>query len=84
MTIVKTAISLRESLFDRVDALAQELDIPRSHIFVLAVEEFLQRHENRKLLEELNEVYEEIQDREEEIYQARMREHHRKMVEGQW
>jgi len=84
MTIVKTAISLRESLFDRVDALAQELDIPRSHIFVLAVEEFLQRHENRKLLEELNEVYEEIQDREEEIYQARIREHHRKMVEGQW
>jgi metal-responsive CopG/Arc/MetJ family transcriptional regulator len=84
MTIVKTAISLRESLFDRVDALAQELDIPRSHIFVLAVEEFLQRHENRKLLEELNEAYEEIQDHEEEIYQARMREHHRKMVEGQW
>jgi predicted transcriptional regulator len=84
MSTVKTAISLRKSLFERVDELAQELDIPRSHIFVLAVEEFIQRYENRKLLEAINEVYEEILDREEEIHRDRMRQQHRKMVEGQW
>lgn len=84
MSTVKTAISLQESLFERVDALAQELDIPRSHIFVLAVEEFLQRYENRKLLEGINAVYGEIREREEEIYRDRMRQRHREMVEGEW
>jgi predicted transcriptional regulator len=84
MGTVKTAISLRESLFERVDALAQELDIPRSHIFVIAVEEFLQRHENRKLLEEINEAHEEILAHEEELHRDKMRKRHREMVEGRW
>ena len=84
MSTIKTAISLRESLFEQVDALAQELDIPRSHVFVLAVEEFLQRYENRKLLEAIDEVYEDIRDREEEVYRDGMRRRHRRMVEGQW
>ena len=84
MAFVKTAISLRESLFERVDAVAQELDMPRSHVFVLAVEEFLQRHESLKMLEELNEVYGDAEERQEEVHKRRMREHHRKAVEGQW
>ena len=84
MSTVKTAISLQESLFKRVDQLAQELGIPRSHIFVLAVEEFIQRYENRKLLKTINEAYEEILDREEEQLRDRMRQVHRDMVEGQW
>jgi predicted transcriptional regulator len=84
MSTVKTAISLKESLFRRVDQLARELDMPRSHIFALAVEEFIQRYENRKLLNTINEAYEEILDREEEHYRDRMRQYHRDMVEGQW
>ncbi len=84
MSTVKTAISLQASLFEQVNTLAQELDIPRSHVFVLAVEEFLQRYENRKLLEAIDEVYDDIRDREEEIYQNHMRQRHRRMVEGQW
>jgi predicted transcriptional regulator len=84
MSTVKTAISLQESLFKRVDQLAQELDMPRSHIFVLAVEEFIERHDSRKLLETINEAYGEMLDREEERYRSRMRQHHRDMVEGQW
>ena len=84
MSTVKTAISLRESLFEQVDALAQELDIPRSHVFALAVEEFLQRYENRKLLEAIDEVYDDIRTREEEVYRDRIRQRHRRMVEGQW
>jgi metal-responsive CopG/Arc/MetJ family transcriptional regulator len=84
MSTVKTAISMRESLFERVDALAQELNMPRSHVFVLALEEFLERYENRKLLEAINEVHDDLRDREEEIYRDQMRRRHRKMVEGQW
>jgi metal-responsive CopG/Arc/MetJ family transcriptional regulator len=37
MATVKTAISLQESLFEQVNELAEELQMPRSHLFVLAV-----------------------------------------------
>ena len=56
MATVKTAISIRKSLFEQVNNLAEELEVPRSQLFVLAVEEFIKRHQNRKILETLNEV----------------------------
>ena len=39
---------------------------------------------NHKLLKALNEAYENVPDREEAGYQARMREYHKKMVEEEW
>ncbi len=84
MVNVKTAISLQKSLFERVDDLAQELQVPRSHLFVLAVEEFIQRHENRRLLEALNDAYDDVPDSDEQVLRDRMRQRHRELVEGQW
>ena len=49
MEHVKTAISLHKTLFEQVEALAHEMHISRSRLFVLAVEEFIRRHENRRL-----------------------------------
>jgi metal-responsive CopG/Arc/MetJ family transcriptional regulator len=84
MATVKTAISLQESLFEQVNELAEELQMPRSHLFVLAVEEFIKRHENHKLLETLNEVYDDLPDSDERALRDRMRQQHRQLVEGQW
>ena len=84
MANVKTAISLRRSLFEQVDALAQELQISRSRLFVLAVEAFIQRYQNRKLLEAINEAYGDLPDSEERALRDKMRQQHRRMVEGQW
>lgn len=84
MTNVKTAISLQESLFEQVNDLAQELQVSRSHLFVLAVEEFIQRHENRRLLEALNDAYDDVPDSDEQALRGRMRQRHRQLVEGQW
>jgi metal-responsive CopG/Arc/MetJ family transcriptional regulator len=84
MANVKTAISLQRSLFEQVDALAQELQISRSRLFVLAVEAFLQRYQNRQLLEAINEAYGDLPDAEEQALRDRMRQQHRRMVEGQW
>ncbi len=39
MTSIKTAISLEESLFKQAEDLARELQIPRSHLYALAVAE---------------------------------------------
>ena len=84
MANVKTAISLQRPLFEQVDALAQELQISRSRLFVLAVEAFLQRYQNRQLLEAINEAYDDLPDAEEQALRDRMRQQHRRMVEGQW
>ena len=84
MTTVKTAISIYKSLFNQVNDLAEELQIPRSQLFVLAVEEFIKRYENRKMLETLNKVYADVSDPNEERLHKRMRRQHRQLVEGQW
>jgi len=84
MASIKTAISLQESLLDKVDALAQELDISRSRLFVLAAEEFIQRHKNQELLEAINIAYDDSPDPEEEMLHQKMRNRHRRLVEGQW
>ena len=84
MASVKTAISLQQSLFEQVDALAQELEISRSRLFVLAVEGFIRRYQNRQLLEAINEAYADLPDPEEQALRDKMRQQHRLMVEGQW
>ncbi len=84
MATVKTAISIQESLFDQVNDLAEALQMPRSRLFTLAVEEFIKRYENRSIFEALNEVYDEAPDSGEEALQEGMRRQQRQLVEGQW
>ena len=84
MTTVKTAISIQKSLFEQVNSLAEELQMPRSQLFVLAVEEFIQRHHNRNMLRALNEVYADAPEPDEDALRQRMRQQHRQLVEGQW
>lgn len=84
MATIKTAISIQESLFDQVNDLAEELQIPRSQLFALAIEEFIKRHENRSIFETLNEVYGEAPDSDDEALQQGMRRQQRQLVEGQW
>ena len=40
MTSIKTAISIEESLYEEVTALANAMQIPRSKLFAIAMEEF--------------------------------------------
>ena len=84
MATIKTAISIEKPLFEEVDLLAQELAVPRSHVFVLAAQEFVQRHKSRKLLDALNEVYDDTPDLSEENLQAPRRAKHLKLVKDQW
>ncbi|MCJ7529870.1 MAG: hypothetical protein MUO64_02410 [Anaerolineales bacterium] len=57
MSQVKTAISLRGVLLKEADDIAQELKVPRSQLFSLALEEFIRRYRNKKLLEQINAAY---------------------------
>ena len=84
MASVKTAVSLRKVLFDRADALARKLKIPRSRLFAMAMEEFLRRQENQELLERLNASYAEGEGEDEREFRRRMRHHTRELLEGEW
>jgi len=81
---IKTAISLDESLFEQVEALAKEMNMPRSRLFALAVREFIERHENEQLLEAINAAYEEGPDAEEQALQEAVREQHGRMIREEW
>ncbi len=84
MPNVKTAISLKPELLEKVDSTAQEMEMPRSRLFVLAVEEFLQRRENERLVEAINKVHGEFRDPNEEANMIAMRRKQRKLVKGTW
>ena len=55
---MKTAISLPDEIFKEIEEISKECACSRSHVFVMAIREFLDRRKSRKLLEALNEAYE--------------------------
>lgn len=83
MANVKTAVSIEERLFERAEALAREMRISRSRLFVLALEDYIRRRENQRLLKEINEAYGEAPDEAEQSLRRRMRRTQRQMVEGE-
>lgn len=84
MSNVKTAISLDEALFHEVEGLAQELKIPRSRVFALALEDFIRRRQNQRLLQENNTACEGLPEPGERNLVRGMRRRHWKIVEGEW
>ncbi len=84
MANVKTAISMQPSLFEQAEALAREMHISRSRLFTLAVEDFIHRYENQRLLEHINAAYADTPTPDEHALLRRMRRQHRQMVEGEW
>ena len=60
-------------------------EISRSRLFVLALEEYIKRSENRELLEKINAAYSDEPDPEEEALLLRhIKREHRRLVEGEW
>ena len=57
MAQVKTGISLDAELFEAAERLAQELHLTRSALYARALEELIERHRSKELLDELNAAY---------------------------
>jgi len=84
MTSIKTAVSIQKELFDQAETLAHEMNVSRSRLFVLALEDYIRRYQNQRLLREINAAYEDELNPSEVGYLQRMRRQHRKVVEGEW
>ncbi len=83
-TTIKTAISIQKTLFEQAEDLAQQLHMSRSHLFGLAIETFVKNHQNKILLDEINQAYSDEPDQNEKVLLSKMRSQHRKLVEGEW
>ena len=84
MSTIKTAISIDESLFEQAEALAQDLKVSRSRLFVLAMEDYLRRHHNREILEQINAAAEDQSDTAEQARLTQMRHLQRQLLHGEW
>jgi len=85
MAQIKTAVSIDETLFADAERAAAELQLSRSGLYALALKEFLERQENRRLLNELNTVYDGSPDPDTEALLRGMRERRKRLaVEAPW
>lgn len=85
MANVKTAISLEESLFEKVETLAHELNLSRSRLFVLALEKFIRDYQDQQLFDQINQAYTEAPpDQTEQQHLQQISRQHRRLVEGEW
>ncbi|MBI4765590.1 MAG: CopG family transcriptional regulator [Deltaproteobacteria bacterium] len=78
---VKTAISLNEELFLKVNQLADDLHISRSRVFTLAVQDYVKKQENQAMLARLNEAYKDSPVEEERKISKSMRRKQKRLIE---
>ncbi|MGO9275767.1 MAG: hypothetical protein ACLQOO_36925 [Terriglobia bacterium] len=84
MAMVKTAISISAGLFKEADAMARRLRVPRSRLFVMALEDFLERYRNRLLFERLNRAWSTPLDSSERKLLDETASYHSERIEGEW
>jgi metal-responsive CopG/Arc/MetJ family transcriptional regulator len=57
---MKTAVSLPDTLYEKAEQTASYMGIPRSQLFARALEEFISKHNGEMITEQINKVYEQI------------------------
>ena len=72
-TSIKTAISMQEELFKEVNKLAGEMHVSRSRLFVMAVQDFIEKKKSHNLLSQINNAFNDHPDSEEIKIQSQMR-----------
>jgi len=84
MEYVKTAISVQKPLFEEAENLARQMKVPRSRLFVLALEEYIKRQQNRELLEKFNAAYADEPDPAELELREKSLKAYRATIEDEW
>ncbi len=66
---------------EKVDNLAKELHISRSRLFVMAVQDFIEKKESEQLLSRINKAFHDHPDGEESAVQSKVRQKQRQKLE---
>ena len=83
MANIRTVVCIPKDLLERVNDMARAMKISRSRLVALALEDYLERRNNRRLLEQINAAYSDGQDSEEERRLRAAQKTHRRIVEGE-
>lgn len=62
---MKTAISIPDELFKKIEKVAKEYNYSRSELFTIAAREFIEKINSKKLLDAINEAYSDVEMEEE-------------------
>jgi metal-responsive CopG/Arc/MetJ family transcriptional regulator len=54
---VKVAVSIPDALFEKVEQLAGRLGLSRSRLYTLALQHFVEGHDDETITAKLNEIY---------------------------
>lgn len=84
MEYIKTAISIQKPLFEEAENLARQLNVPRSRLFVMALEEFIRNRQNRELLAQINAAYADEPGPAELAVRERSLKAYRESMEDEW
>jgi len=58
--IMKTAISIPDTLFEKAEKTARYMGIPRSKLYVIALEEYISKNNGEMITQKLNEIYSKV------------------------
>jgi len=84
MQNVKTAISIQRSLFEQAEEVARKMKVSRSRLFALALEDYIQRAQNRELLARIDAAYADEPNSAEQTLHRKARDTHRRIVRDEW
>jgi metal-responsive CopG/Arc/MetJ family transcriptional regulator len=84
MQAIKTAISIEKNLFDQAETIARSMNVSRSRLFVIALQDFIEHQKNKDLLARINAAYTDESDETEQTLRRKSRQQHRHMLEGEW
>lgn len=84
MSMIKTAISLSDVIYNEMNVLARQMHVPRSQLFALAAEEFLHRHKKQDLVRQINQALSDQAELDDKKRMLAIKKKHRQLIEGQW
>jgi metal-responsive CopG/Arc/MetJ family transcriptional regulator len=84
MAVIKTAISIDESLFDKINRLSEEIKLSRSQIFSQAVKYFIERKNNLELVRKINQAYSDVLDEDEMEQLEKSKRKYKEILKEEW
>jgi metal-responsive CopG/Arc/MetJ family transcriptional regulator len=84
MAVIKTAISIDESLFDKINRLSEEIKLSRSQIFSQAIRYFIERKNNLELVRKINRAYSDVLNEDEIKHLEKSKRKYKEILKEEW
>lgn len=75
---------MKESVYNELCALAEEMNVSQDELLVIAIEKYIQGHKNQKLLCSINNAYADGLDASEKVMLDQMRRHQQQLFEQEY